>query len=102
MEMNDIRAEQEVMRLELDSLLRTEVPKACKFLNEYIEHTLDYLNKNNDSNFIQSNEIDCRSRTERVNLVTGQNLDGNILFEKNFKEIILLCTQINRLVTYNL
>lgn len=77
MEMNDIRAEQEVMRLELNSLLRTEVPKACKFLNEYIEHTLGYLNKSNDGNhFMQTNEPDCRSRTERVNLVTSQNLDG--------------------------
>ncbi len=82
MEMNDIRAEQEVMRLELNSLLKTEAPKACKFLNEYIDHTLDYLNKNNENNnFIQNNETDYRSRTERVNLVTNQNSDGNQFFK---------------------
>lgn len=48
----DIKKEKEVMRLELNSLLATEAPKTCKFLNEYIEYILKILSKTD----LQTNE----------------------------------------------
>ena len=66
-----IREEHQVMRLEHESLLNFEAPNICKFLNEYIEHILRYLNKPS-----QVNEYENRLKTERVNLQCTNGQEG--------------------------
>ncbi len=80
---DDIKKEQEVMRLELDSLLKYEAPKTCKFLNEYIEHILRYLtNKNSNGNagffgnsLTAEQELN-KNKQERINLIANHGLEG--------------------------
>ncbi len=70
---SDIKKEHEVMRFELDSLLKSEVPKACKFLNEYLEHILSYFTKPSNNN---NNDSFSNSKLERVNLAGSQGQEG--------------------------
>ncbi len=68
---SDIKKEHDVMRLELDSLLKSEVPKACKFLNEYLEHILCYFTRPG------GNDPCANTRLERANLTGNQAQEGN-------------------------
>ena len=61
------------MRHELNSLLKLEAPKTCKFLNEYIEYILRYLTKNSA---LFLGESDAKSKPDRINLVANHGLEG--------------------------
>lgn len=68
---DDIKKENEIMKLELNSLLSNEAPKTCKFLNEYIEYILRLLTKSDD-NYASNNNT---NQTNRINLAAN-GLDG--------------------------
>jgi hypothetical protein len=71
----DIKKENEVMRLELNSILINEAPKTCKFLNEYIERILKMLLKSDMNE--QTNNFGINNTASRINLTTNnQGLEG--------------------------
>ena len=72
MDTDDIKQEHEVMCLELDSLLKSETPKTCKFLNEYLEHILGCMSK---ETYVDSAN---RPKLERVNLMGSHAQEGRL------------------------
>lgn len=71
----DIKKENEVMKLELNSLLANEAPKTCKFLNEYIEYILRLLTKSESSDSYALSGSQA-SQNNRINLVANHGLEG--------------------------
>ena len=69
---DDIKREHDVMRIELDSLLRIEAPKVCKFLNEYADFILKHLTT---SDLFESS-VKTAQKIEKVNLVANNGLEG--------------------------
>lgn len=69
----EIKLEHDVMRAELDSLLKSEAPKVCKFLNEYLEHILRYLTKQCP---LTNESLENKGKMERANLVCVNGQEG--------------------------
>ena len=71
---NEIKLEHKVMRAELDSILKSEAPKVCKFLDECLSHMLRYLNKKQCPVTDKSSENE--EIVERANLVSAKGQEG--------------------------
>ncbi len=99
----DIKKEKEVMRLELNSLLVTEAPKTCKFLNEYIEYILKLLSKTDSFNEQAStNGVSVgtpqglsATQTNRINLVANNGSESGIKCSLNINANELRNIEIN-------
>lgn len=96
----DIKREKEVMRLELNSLLVTEAPKTCKFLNEYIEYILKLLSKtdllNDQSHNTGGVSIGTATQqSNRINLVTNNGSESGIKCSLNINANELRNIEIN-------